>query len=72
MFSRVLSSGLLTVEELPDRIHPCPILFKGKNLIALKKKKKTNYWARLMHLTAWGPGEAPVLAANPHNSLQGP
>jgi len=39
MFSRVLSSGLLTVEELPDRIHPCPILFKGKNLIALKKKK---------------------------------
>ena len=39
MFSRVLSSGLLTVEELPDKIHPCPILFKGKNLIALKKKK---------------------------------
>ena len=25
-----------------------------------------------MHLTAWRPGEAPILAANPHNSMQGP
>ena len=25
-----------------------------------------------MHLTAARPGEAPVSAANPHNSMQGP
>ena len=27
------------MEELPDGIHPCTILFKSKNLISFKKKK---------------------------------